>query len=98
VDWMVDERVEGICILAKSSEQFVLTDAERDTPVDLCLSHTAGRVPVMATCSHFSTQIASERAKRAVAAGASIIMVMPPYHGASLRVDENAMYEHFARI
>jgi 2-keto-3-deoxy-L-arabinonate dehydratase len=98
IDCMVDQKVDGICILANYSEQFVLTDAERDTLVDLCLSHTAGRVPVMATCSHFSTQIASERAKRAVAAGASIIMVMPPYHGASLRVDENAMYEHFARI
>jgi 4-hydroxy-tetrahydrodipicolinate synthase len=95
---MVDQKVDGICILANYSEQFVLTDAERDTLVDLCLSHTAGRVPVMATCSHFSTQIASERARRAVAAGASIIMVMPPYHGASLRVDENAMFEHFARI
>jgi 4-hydroxy-tetrahydrodipicolinate synthase len=98
IDCMVDQKVDGICILANYSEQFLLTDAERDTLVDLCLAHTAGRVPVMATCSHFSTQIASERAKRAVAAGASIIMVMPPYHGASLRVDENAMFEHFARI
>jgi 2-keto-3-deoxy-L-arabinonate dehydratase len=98
IDCMVDQKVDGICILANYSEQFVLTDAERDTLVDLCLTHTAGRVPVMATCSHFSTQIASDRAKRAVAAGASIIMVMPPYHGASLRVDENAMFEHFARI
>ncbi|CAB3755672.1 dihydrodipicolinate synthase family protein [Paraburkholderia humisilvae] len=98
IDCMVDQQVDGICILANYSEQFVLTDAERDTLVDLCLTHTAGRVPVMATCSHFSTQIASERAKRAVAAGASMIMVMPPYHGATLRVDESAMFEHFARI
>jgi 2-keto-3-deoxy-L-arabinonate dehydratase len=98
IDCMVDQKVDGICILANYSEQFVLTDAERDTLVDLCLTHTAGRVPVMATCSHFSTQIAGERAKRAVAAGASMVMVMPPYHGATLRVDENAMFEHFARI
>lgn len=97
IDCMVDQRVDGICILANYSEQFLLTDAERDTLVDLCLSHTAGRVPVMVTCSHFSTDIASARAKRAVAAGASIVMLMPPYHGATLRADEQSMFDHFKR-
>lgn len=98
IDCMVDQRVDGICILANYSEQFVLTDAERDTLVDVCLEQTAGRVPVMVTCSHFSTQIASERARRAAAAGASLVMLMPPYHGAALRADEKGMFEHFARV
>ncbi|PMS38528.1 4-hydroxy-tetrahydrodipicolinate synthase [Trinickia symbiotica] len=98
IDCMVDQQVDGICILANYSEQFLLTDAERDTLVDLCLGHTAGRVPVMVTCSHFSTDIASARAKRAVAAGASIIMLMPPYHGATLRADEASMFDHFKRV
>jgi 4-hydroxy-tetrahydrodipicolinate synthase len=98
LDCMIDQRVDGICILANYSEQFLLTDAERDILVDLCLTHVAGRVPVMVTCSHFSTQIAADRATRAAAAGASIIMVMPPYHGASLRVDENAMFDFFAQV
>ena len=98
LDCMIDQRVDGICILANYSEQFLLTDAERDVLIDLCLTHVAGRVPVMVTCSHFSTQIAAERAKRAAEAGASIIMVMPPYHGASLRVDENAMFDFFAQV
>jgi 4-hydroxy-tetrahydrodipicolinate synthase len=98
LDCMIDQGVDGICILANYSEQFLLTDAERDVLIDLCLTHVAGRVPVMVTCSHFSTQIAAERAKRAAQAGASIIMVMPPYHGASLRVDENAMFDFFAQV
>jgi len=98
LDCMIDQRVDGICILANYSEQFLLTDAERDILIDLCLTHVAGRVPVMVTCSHFSTQIAADRAQRAAAAGASIIMVMPPYHGASLRVDENAMFDFFAQV
>jgi len=98
IDCMIDQRVDGICILANYSEQFLLTDAERDVLIDLCLTHVAGRVPVMVTCSHFSTQIAADRAKRAAAAGASIVMVMPPYHGAALRVDENAMFDFFAQI
>ncbi|TAM55867.1 MAG: dihydrodipicolinate synthase family protein [Paraburkholderia sp.] len=98
LDCMIDQRVDGICILANYSEQFLLTDAERDVLIDLCLTHVAGRVPVMVTCSHFSTQIAAERAQRAAAVGASIVMVMPPYHGATLRVDENSMFDFFAQI
>ena len=30
LDCMVDQGVDGICVLANYSEQFVLTDAERD--------------------------------------------------------------------
>jgi len=98
LDCMVDQRVDGICILANYSEQFLLSDTERDTLLELCLSHIAGRVPVVVTCSHFSTRIAAERARKAKAAGASMLMLMPPYHGASLRADENGMVEHFARV
>jgi 2-keto-3-deoxy-L-arabinonate dehydratase len=98
LDCMIDQRVDGICVLANYSEQFLLTDAERDRLTDLCLSHVAGRVPVIVTCSHFSTRIASERAQKAYAAGAGMVMLMPPYHGATLRADENAVIEHFARV
>ena len=57
LDCMVDQGVDGICILANYSEQFLLTDEERDTLLELCLNHVAGRVPVIVTCSHFSTSI-----------------------------------------
>ncbi|HEY7903620.1 MAG TPA: dihydrodipicolinate synthase family protein [Casimicrobiaceae bacterium] len=98
LDCMVDQGVDGLCILANYSEQFLLSDAERDALTDLCLAHVAGRVPVIVTCSHFSTRIAAARASKARDAGAAMVMLMPPYHGASLRVDENAMLAHFARI
>ena len=98
LDCMVDQGVDGICILANYSEQFLLTDAERDALLELCLAHVAGRVPVIVTCSHFSTRIAAERAKSAAAAGARMLMLMPPYHGASLRADENGIVEHYARV
>ena len=98
LDCMIDQGVDGICILANYSEQFLLTDDERDTLLDLCLTHVAGRVPVIVTCSHFSTRIASARAKRAAEAGAQMLMLMPPYHGASLRADEKGIVEHFAAV
>ena len=98
LDCMVDQGVDGLCILANYSEQFLLTDEERDQLLELCLEHVAGRMPVIVTCSHFSTRIAVERAQRAAAAGAGMIMLMPPYHGAALRADETGVVEHFARI
>jgi dihydrodipicolinate synthase/N-acetylneuraminate lyase len=53
---------------------------------------------VIVTCSHFATRIAVERARRAEAAGAKMLMLMPPYHGATLRADEQGVFEQFARI
>jgi dihydrodipicolinate synthase/N-acetylneuraminate lyase len=98
LDCMVDQGVDGICILANYSEQFLLDDAERQTLLELCCSHVAGRVPVIATCSHFSTRVAGERAKAAAQAGAKMLMLMPPYHGVGLRADEAGMIAHFAHV
>ena len=50
------------------------------------------------TTSHFSTQIAVDRARKAKAAGAKMLMMMPPYHGASLRADETGILQHFQRV
>ena len=98
LDCMVDQGVDGACILANFSEQFLLTDEERDTLLAECLKHVAGRIPIIVTCSHFSTRIAVERAKRAEATGAAMIMMMPPYHGMALKADEKGIREHFERI
>ncbi len=98
LDCMVDQGVDGICILANYSEQFLLSDSERDTLLDLCMAHVAGRVPVIVTCSHFATGIAAARAKRAAQAGAAMLMLMPPYHGTGLRAEEEGIVEHFAAV
>ncbi|MCC7047576.1 MAG: dihydrodipicolinate synthase family protein [Alphaproteobacteria bacterium] len=98
LDCMVDQGVDGICILANYSEQFLLADREREVLLDLCMGHVAGRVPVIATTSHFSTRIAVERARAAENAGAKMLMLMPPYHGASMRADERGIFEHFQQI
>lgn len=98
LDCIVDQGVDGACILANFSEQFLLTDDERDALLTLCLEHIAGRIPIIVTCSHFSTRIAVERAKRAEDAGAAMIMMMPPYHGTALKADEIGIREHFERL
>ena len=97
LDCMIDQRVDGICILANYSEQFLLSDEERETLLRLSLEHVAGRVPVIATCSHYSTGIVEARVRMAKDLGAAMIMLMPPYHGALLKGSEADTYEQFAR-
>lgn len=98
IDFMIDAGVDGICILANFSEQFAITDAERDRLTPFIIDHVAGRVPVIVTTSHFSSQIAAERSRRAQEAGAAMVMLMPPYHGATIRVDETGILEFFKRV
>ena len=38
IDFMIDAGSHGMCILANFSEQFVLTDAEREQVMDACWS------------------------------------------------------------
>src|SRR5688572_5098993 len=92
---MIDAGSNGLCILANFSEQFVLSDEERELLTDLVLEHVAGRVPVIVTTTHFSSKICAERSRRAQAAGAAMVMIMPPYHGATIRVSEAGIFEFF---
>ncbi|WNJ88825.1 dihydrodipicolinate synthase family protein [Bosea sp. 685] len=98
LDFMIDAGSDGLCILANFSEQFVLTDAERDTVMDLALDHVAGRVPVIVTTTHFSSAVCAERSRRAQDKGAAMVMIMPPYHGATFRVGEAAIEAFFRRV
>ena len=98
LDCMVDQGVDGICILANFSEQFVLSDEERDLLTRLCLEHLAGRVPVIVTASHYSTDIVVARARRASELGASMLMLMPPYHGALLKGTQEQTFAQFSAV
>ncbi len=98
VDFMIDAGSDGLCILANFSEQFVLSDAERDLLSEAILHHVAGRVPVIVTTTHFSTAVCAGRSRRAQEMGAAMVMVMPPYHGATIRVPELAAFEFFQRL
>jgi 2-keto-3-deoxy-L-arabinonate dehydratase len=98
IDFMIDAGSHGICILANWSEQFTLTDAEREQVMHAVLEHVAGRVPVIVTTTHMGTQVCAARSRAAQEAGAAMVMVMPPYHGATMRVPENGIYDFFQRV
>lgn len=98
MDCMIDQGVDAICVLANYSEQFVLSDEERAAVMRSSLEHVAGRVPVIVTISHFSTDIVVARAKAAEALGATMVMMMPPYHGVGLVPSEQAIFDQFKAV
>ncbi len=98
VDFMIDAGSNGLCILANFSEQFVLADKEREVLARVILEHVAGRVPVIVTTTHFSSRVCAQRSRRAQELGAAMVMVMPPYHGATLRVGEEKIDEFYKTV
>ncbi|KRH98682.1 dihydrodipicolinate synthase family protein [Curvibacter sp. PAE-UM] len=98
VDFMIAAGSNGLCILANFSEQFSLSDEERETITRTVLEHVAGRVPVIVTTTHYGTAVCAARSRRAQEQGAAMVMIMPPYHGATFRVPEPQIYEFYARV
>ncbi|QDY71176.1 dihydrodipicolinate synthase family protein [Qingshengfaniella alkalisoli] len=98
LDCIIDQGVDGVCILANFSEQFLITDEEREALTRLSLDHVAGRIPVIVTISHYATPIAVARARLARDLGAVAVMMMPPYHGALLKGTAEQTYAQFAAV
>ena len=98
IDCMIDQGVDGICILANFSEQFLISDAEREHLTRISIEHADGRVPIIVTISHYATKIAVERATFAKNLGAEAVMMMPPYHGALLKGTAQQSFEQIKAI
>ncbi|NDY90311.1 dihydrodipicolinate synthase family protein [Ideonella livida] len=98
VDFMIDAGSHGLAILANFSEQFALSDAEREVLTRDILTHVAGRVPVIVTTTHFSSAVCAARSRQAQDLGAAMVMVMPPYHGATLRVGEAQVLDFYRTV
>jgi 2-keto-3-deoxy-L-arabinonate dehydratase len=97
VDFLIDSGVHGFCILANFSEQWAITDSERERITDIVIQHNAGRAPIIVTTSHYSERIAAHRSRRAERDGAAMVMLMPPYHGTH-KPDEHRVFDFFRRV
>jgi len=98
VDYLLDAGVDGLCLLANYSEQFSLTDAERDAIARALLEHVAGRRPVIVTTSHYSARVTAARSRAAQDLGAAMVMIMPPFFGATLTVAGPAVIDYFRQV
>jgi 2-keto-3-deoxy-L-arabinonate dehydratase len=81
IDWLIDSGVHGLVTLANASEGHAQSDEERDRLLEFVMDRVRGRVPVIVTVTHFASEIACERARRAEALGAACVMAMPQFFG-----------------
>src|ERR1700749_3186715 len=65
---------------------------------DFIIEAGAGGVPVIVTTTHFGSSVCAERSRKAQEAGAAMVMVMPPYHGATFRVPEPVIFDFFRAV
>ena len=98
VDYLVDGDADAVCILANYSEQFSLTDSERDQIIDATVARAHGRLPVVVAVNHFSARVANQRSLAAQERGAAMVMLMPPFYGAAMSVDDAHIVEFFLRV
>lgn len=97
-EFLVDAGSAAVCVLANYSEQFSLTDDERRRVLDATLERVAGRIPVIVTTSSYSARIARERTREALERGAAMVMLMPPFFGATMAVPEDGVLDYFRRV
>jgi 2-keto-3-deoxy-L-arabinonate dehydratase len=53
---------------------------------------------VIVTTSHYSARVAAARSRAAQDMGAAMVMIMPPFFGATLTVPEPAVIEYFQQV
>lgn len=80
LDFCISEGVNGVMIMGTMGEGAALFDSQRQILLETSISHTAGRIPILATVSAASTRKSIEYAKAADKAGADYIVCTTPFY------------------
>jgi 4-hydroxy-tetrahydrodipicolinate synthase len=96
VEWQIASGIQFLVACGTTAETPSLSDGEALDVIRLIVRVAAGRVPVIAGCTHNATREAVERAK-AVAAirGVSAILTANPYYN---KPTQEGQYQHFRAI
>ena len=96
VEWQIASGIQFLVACGTTAETPTLSDGEALDVIRLVVRVAAGRVPVVAGCTHNATREAVERAK-AVAAirGVSAILTANPYYN---KPTQEGQYQHFRAI
>jgi 4-hydroxy-tetrahydrodipicolinate synthase len=95
IDFQIDAGAAGLLVIGGSGEFVSLTPAERDRVIDVAIDQIADRVPVIIGALAPGTREVQETVRRAAKAGASAVLVLPPYY---IKASAAGIHEHFARV
>ncbi|WP_197522404.1 dihydrodipicolinate synthase family protein [Occultella aeris] len=95
VGHLVAAGVHGLWANGTTGEFYSLDGEGRAEVVRLCAKAAAGRVPVVAHVGDTSTSLAVRHAREAVAAGAAMVSVLPPYF---VGFDQDELKRHYRAL
>jgi len=94
-DFALRSGAAGIGILGLGSESWKFTESERARLVEAVVQRVAGAVPVVVGAGADSAQAAVQYARQAERAGASILVLTPPW---SFRLSEQAILDYYRSV
>jgi len=95
IRWLVEQGVQGLISLGSTGEFASLEDPDKRRVVDTVVAAAGGKVPVMVGVAAETTEKTIENARMAERAGASSVLVLPPWY---YTPDQDEIFEHFQRI
>jgi 4-hydroxy-tetrahydrodipicolinate synthase len=96
VEFQIDAGIDFLVPVGSTGEAATLTEAETLRVVETVVAAAAGRVPVVAGCTHNATREAVARARRlAQVSGLSGLLTANPYYN---RPSQEGQYLHFRAI
>ena len=96
VEWQIASGIDFLVPCGTTGEASTLTDAEWLRVVTVVIDAAAGRVPVLAGCTHNATAVAVERVKQLCALpGLTGVLTANPFYN---RPGQEGQYQHFRAI
>jgi 4-hydroxy-tetrahydrodipicolinate synthase len=95
IDWHVESGTKGIVVAGTTGESATLTVEEHTDLIEVAVTHSAGRVPIIAGTGANSTTEAIELSSHAKRVGASYSLSVVPYYN---KPSQEGLYLHFRTI
>ena len=96
VEWQIASGIQFLVACGTTAETPALTDGEALDVIRMVVRVAAGRVPVVAGCTHNATREVVERAKAVAAVrGVNAILTANPYYN---KPTQEGQYQHFRAI
>ncbi len=95
VRFAIECGAHGLGLFGNASEGYTLGEEERRLLLRVILDEVAGTVPVIVSSGHTGTDVAVALSLEAEVAGASALMVNPPYY---LKPDGEGVFHYFSAV
>lgn len=95
IDFQIENGSSALVPCGTTGEASTLTNAEHHRVIEICVEHTAGRVPVIAGCGSNDTANALMHMTFSKRYGASAALVVAPYYN---RPSQAGLIAHFSHL